>query len=142
MNVLLEYISKDDIGLDFGCGPGPTLSHMCKDLNIQQDNYDPIFFNNENVFKKKYNFVTSTEVVEHLYNPEKEFERLFTLLKKNGVLGIMTQFYSDDIIFKNWFYIKDITHVVFYSKQTFKYLAKKYNKRIIFHGESVAIFYE
>jgi len=45
----------------------------------------------------------------------------------------MTQFNNfDNDEFKEWFYIRDITHHTFYNLKTFEYIAHKYNYEIIY----------
>ena len=75
---------------------------------------------------QQYDFITASEVVEHFYSPQKEFDLLANQLKPNGLLALMTALYDDSIDFKNWYYRKDPTHVAFYSRATFNYLARKY----------------
>ena len=52
----------------------------------------------------------------HFYYPFSEFELLDKMLNPSGILGIMTNFLSDDSLFANWYYRRDPTHVVFYAK--------------------------
>jgi len=40
---------------------------------------------------KYYDFITATEVFEHLRNPKKELELLMSLIKTKGWIGIMTK---------------------------------------------------
>ena len=110
-------------GLDFGCGPGPALAEMFKEAGYQVDLYDPFFFNNEIVFKKAYDFITCTESIEHFFEPIKEFKRMDEMLVKEGFLGVMTTFLSDEKDFGQWYYRKDPTHVAFYRPETFEVIA-------------------
>ena len=124
-NPLKNKISKLDKGLDFGCGYCPTLAYMIKKDGFEVDIYDPYFFPNKEIFSKNYNFITCTEVAEHFHNPQKEFMLLNKLIFVSGWLGIMTCFYSKEICFKNWHYRRDPTHVVFYSAETFEFIAEE-----------------
>ena len=110
-------------GLDFGCGPGPALAEMFKEAGYQVDLYDPFFFNNEIVFKKAYDFITCTESIEHFFEPIKEFKKMDEMLVKEGFLGVMTTFLSDEKDFGQWYYRKDPTHVAFYRPETFEVIA-------------------
>lgn len=110
-------------GLDFGCGPGPALAEMFKEEGLPVDLYDPFFFNNEIVFKKAYDFITCTETIEHFFEPIKEFKRIDEMLVKEGFLGVMTTFLSDEKDFGQWYYRKDPTHVAFYRPETFEVIA-------------------
>ena len=52
----------------------------------------------------------------------------------------MTNFYSKEKIFENWYYIKDPTHVVFYNKKTFLIIAKVFNWDCEFSGNNLVFF--
>jgi len=133
----MDFLSS---GLDFGCGPGPTLSLMFEEAGHKVENYDPFYFNNKDVLSRKYDFITMTEVAEHLYNPKDIFNQLFNMLKSSGYLGIMTKLVIDHDAFMKWHYIQDPTHVCFFSRSTFEYLAEIYSARVEFIGNDVIIF--
>ena len=122
---VLENFNKNHNGLDFGCGPGPVISKLLKDKNYNITPYDPFFANNQRALTKKYDYIVCCEVIEHFYNPLKEFKLLKSLLKPNGKLFCMTDLYTEDINFKKWYYKNDQTHVIFYHKNTFNYIQKK-----------------
>ncbi|CAC9549563.1 Putative methyltransferase associated with DUF414 [uncultured Gammaproteobacteria bacterium] len=127
-------------GLDFGCGPGPTLSLMFEKQGHQVDLFDKFYVNNPAVFKQNYDFITATEVVEHLSAPNVELLRLFNSLKKKGVLAIMTQMMDDKTDFATWYYKNDPTHICFFSKNTMRHLAKQWHAKVSFFGNNVALF--
>jgi len=137
---LIEKIKYPSKGLDFGCGPGPALSVMFEEAGHHMELYDPFYFKNEDVMKRKYDFITMTEVAEHLYHPKDVFSRLFNMLNSTGFLGIMTKLVIDQNAFKKWHYIQDPTHVCFFSRSTFEYLAEIYSARVEFVGNDVIIF--
>lgn len=124
---LLERLDDGQKGLDFGCGPGPTLSVLLEEQGHRVDLYDPFYLNDPSVFDKKYDFICATEVVEHMYDPGREFESLFRMLNPSGWLGIMTKLVLDDHDFAQWHYIRDLTHVCFYRRRTFEYLARRFH---------------
>ena len=66
---LSDLLSYGSHGLDFGCGPGPTLSLMLEDEGHQVDLYDKYYVKDLSVFNKEFDFVTLTEVIEHLSDP-------------------------------------------------------------------------
>ncbi len=136
---LLERLSSKQKGLDFGCGPGPTLSVLMEEQGQQVDLYDPIYFNDPSVFKKKYDFICATEVVEHLHDPKREFAALFKLLKRGGWLGVMTKLVRDEYAFRQWHYIRDMTHICFYSQSTFEYLAQRFHADLNFVANDVIL---
>ncbi len=113
-------------GLDFGSGSGPVLAMLLKENGYQVEMYDPYFCPNPSVLEKYYDFIVSCEVIEHFYSPHVEFTKLKKLLKNGGVLGVMTSIYSEEIDFENWYYRRDPSHVVFYSKKTLQWIAKSF----------------
>lgn len=124
---LLERLEPNQKGLDFGCGPGPALSVILEEQGQQMDLYDPLYYNDPSVLSKAYDFITATEVVEHMHDPDSEFTLLFDMLRPGGTLGLMTKLVIDLNAFKKWHYIHDMTHVCFYSRSTFEYLALRFN---------------
>jgi SAM-dependent methyltransferase len=138
LNDLLESKSK---GLDFGSGPGPTLSLMFEEAGHEMSLYDSFYDDNPSVFKETYDFITATEVVEHLFHPRQELERLWRCLRPGGYLGIMTKIAEDDVdFFEDWHYRLDITHVTFYTQETFRWLAKNWKASLDFPADRVIIF--
>lgn len=127
-------------GLDFGCGPGSTLSLMFERQRYQVDLFDKFYANNPAVFKQSYHFIAATEVVEHLSAPNVELRRLFGCLKKGGVLAIMTQMRDDKTDFATWYYKNDPTHICFFSKNTMHHLADQWQAKVSFFGGNVVLF--
>jgi SAM-dependent methyltransferase len=137
---LLEKLDPNQKGLDFGCGPGPALSDMLEERGHRVDLYDPIYCNDPSVFHKNYDFICATEVVEHMRDPHRDFSALFKMLKSGGWLGIMTKLMIDRRAFSQWHYIRDMTHICFYSRSTFEYLARRYNAELCFAADDVMLF--
>ncbi len=85
------------------------------------------------MFKVSYDGITSTEVFEHLWEPVEILKRLKSILKKDGILAIMTLFHpKDQTTFFDWFYIRDPSHVTFYTPKTFMMMAKKVGLEVIY----------
>ncbi len=139
---LKPFLAPHFKALDFGCGPGPTLSILLEELGGHVENFDPIFFPDAHLLlPETYDVVTSTEVVEHFKMPQQDWEKLISLVKDNGLLAIMTQVYSKEIDYKSWWYKNDPTHIVFYQKETFHYLANTYHLEILYtDNKSITIF--
>ena len=137
---LIDRIKLKSIGLDYGCGPGPALSLMLREKGYQMFNYDPFFHPKKSNLLKKYDFISCSETVEHFHNPFYEFTRFNELLNDGGIIGIMTNFHSKENIFENWYYIKDPTHVVFYSKNTFLIIAKMFKWDCEFLNNNLVFF--
>ena len=136
---LAERLAPGQKGLDFGCGPGPALHQILKDHGHAMDLYDPFYAKDTNVFSNTYDFITATEVVEHLHHPGRVFEELFGLLRPGGWLGIMTKLVRDSPSFSRWHYIRDLTHVCFYSRTAFAYIARRYKASLFFIGDDVIL---
>ncbi|MGL1931100.1 MAG: class I SAM-dependent methyltransferase [Desulfotalea sp.] len=119
---VLSFINENARGLDFGCGPGPTLSVMFEEMGIEMDIYDYYYFPDRKALENSYDFITASEVAEHLSQPAYEIDRLWQLLLKGGVLAIMTKRHTGHDTFPNWHYKNDPSHICFYSEKTFLYL--------------------
>jgi SAM-dependent methyltransferase len=127
-------------GLDFGSGPGPTLSKMFEEAGHTVTLYDVFYAQDESVWEKQYDFITASEVAEHLHQPEKELARLWNCLKPGGTLGLMTKMVLNQPAFANWHYKNDPTHVCFFSRQTFDWLGAQWGCPPTFVGQDVIIF--
>ena len=125
INAVKKTFGKTDYGLDFGCGTGPVITKLLRDLNYNIATFDPFFDNNLKVLRTSYNFIACCEVIEHFHNPVKEFQLLQSLLKPGGKLYCMTELYSENINFENWYYKNDDTHVIFYHQKTFDWIKEK-----------------
>ena len=141
-NPLKKIISKNENGLDYGCGFAPALAEMLSEEGYNIDCYDPFFFPNKKIFLKKYKFITCSEVVEHFFKPSEEFKKIDNILELNGYLAIMTSFMTDDHLFEDWYYRRDPTHVVFYHKKTFQVIAKQMNWQMINPSKNIVIFHK
>ena len=70
---------------------------------------------------------------------DKEFAALFAMLNTGGWLGIMTKLVIDKHAFSRWHYIRDMTHICFYSPITFEYLAQRFNAPCSFFSKDVIL---
>lgn len=136
---LNELLPAAQSGLDYGSGPGPTLHLMFEEAGHSMNIYDPFYAKDETVLNREYNFITVTETAEHFFDPAREFEKLCEMIKPGGYLGVMTLLFKDGTDFSDWFYIKDDTHVTFYRKRTFEWLAEKLGAEVTFYGDRVII---
>jgi SAM-dependent methyltransferase len=130
-NAIKSQYKNNTSGIDFGCGKAPVIKKVCEDNGYQMECYDIYFFPDKPVLEKKYDFVGASEVIEHFYNPKKEFSLLKSVLKPKGTLFLMTLIYDDTISFATWSYKIDPTHVFFYTKKTFTWIAQNYGFKII-----------
>lgn len=110
-------------GLDYGSGPGPTLSILMEEAGFPSRCWDPFFAPDPAPLSDVYDFVTCTETVEHFYHPGAEFRRLASILRPGGWLGVMTGILHSDLEFANWWYVRDPSHVAFYAPETLEWIA-------------------
>jgi len=136
---ILERIEPNSNGLDFGCGPGPTLSLMLQEQGHTISLYDIYYHPEASVLEKSYDFITATEVIEHLYEPNKVWQQWLNLVKPGGWIGLMTKMVIDVEAFASWHYKNDQTHVVFFSRKTFHYLAERDQLKLEFIGNDVIL---
>jgi len=113
-------------GLDFGCGPGPALAAMARERGYDMALYDPLYADEAAALVGEYDFITATEVVEHLHDPGRTLECLLQRLRPGGWLGIMTQLVISAERFAAWRYKDDPTHVVFFSPPTLEWFARRH----------------
>ena len=137
---MVQKLPVGAMGLDYGCGPGPALVQMFKEAGFVMDLYDPYFFPEKSCLNKRFKFITCTEAAEHFYNPYEEFDKIDGILEQGGWLGIMTNFFDESINFKDWYYRKDPTHVVFYTEQTFKVIASSRNWKCEIPSKDIVLF--
>ena len=73
---LLAKLPPHSYGLDYGCGPGPTLSVMMHEAGHSMALHDPIYHPNPDALSRSYQFITATEVFEHLHQPARDLDSL------------------------------------------------------------------
>lgn len=136
---LLAYLKPGACGMDFGCGPGPSISGLLGKIGFSVSNYDPIFANEPRLLDESYDFLTCTETVEHFNLPHESWNLIVSLITNGGILGVMTQF-TDFDNFEKWPYARDATHISFYSPQTFEWIASNWNLKIEHISDPIVIF--
>lgn len=124
-------------GLDFGCGPGPTLSVMLEEAGYTMALYDKYYAAHPGALLQTYDFVTATEVFEHLAAPAAVLDRLLACLRPGGWLVVMTKRVLDREAFADWHYIRDATHIAFFSAPTFEWIASRHGLKLEYAGDDV-----
>lgn len=127
-------------GLDYGSGPGPTLSRMLEEHGFRMSVYDPFFAPDRAVLERRYDFVTCTETAEHFFDPAAEFARFGSLVRPGGWLAVMTGVLTEDIDFDTWWYVRDPTHVCFYTPATLRWIADRLGWSLERPADNVALF--
>jgi SAM-dependent methyltransferase len=137
---LLEKLAPGAEGLDFGCGPGPTLSVMLREKGFPMRIYDPFFAPDAGTLERTYDFITCTETVEHFRSPGREFIRLDRMLRPGGWLGVMTGILESDERFSGWHYPLDPTHVCFLKRETAEWIARRFSWEAVYPARDVILF--
>ena len=141
----LDYFWNDlpfnQNSLDFGSGPTPVLAELLSRRNVNVDCYDKFYQPLKCFENKEYDFMTSTEVFEHLDDPISTLTLLAQHLRPKGLLAIMTLFHhNDQTHFLSWWYRRDPTHIVFYTPKTLEVLAEKCGFTVIkTDGKRIAV---
>ena len=134
---LKASLSPASSGLDFGCGPGPALAKMLREAGYPVAVYDPFYAADTAVLQHSYDFITATEVVEHMHKPGDDLSRLWNMLRPGGTLAVMTKLVLDAAAFTTWHYKNDPTHVCFFSRETWQWWARKNAAELRFEGADV-----
>lgn len=136
---MTQRLTPGASGLDFGCGPAPALAAMFAEAGFVMRIYDPLFAPDTAALEQTYDFITSSEVFEHLAAPGTEIARLLGLLRPGGWIGVMTKRACGHDAFAQWHYIRDPTHVCFFADATFRFIAERHGLDLEFAGPDVAL---
>jgi hypothetical protein len=136
----LKYITPEMKGLDYGCGPEPLLSEILTEKSFRCYNYDPLFdFGHP---EEVYDYIFATECLENFFVPANDLHKIDELLKIGGYLFVTTAQTPKIENFDKWSYKDEPTHVSFYSKATFDYIAKKFNYNIVYNDEKRCVIFQ
>jgi SAM-dependent methyltransferase len=127
-------------GLDFGSGPGPTLSVMLVEAGYSMAIYDPFYAPDTAPLGEVWDFICATEVVEHLFAPGATLQLLWRQLRPGGWLGVMTKLVRNREAFASWHYKNDPTHVCFFSRDTWSFWAERCGTSPDFVGDDAVLF--
>lgn len=135
----LRHLKAGMRGLDYGCGPGPTLSKLLERRGFACDNYDPLFPKDE--LKPPYDFIFSTECLEHFRKPREDIAFMLDLLASGGILAVMTELWVSTEEFSKWHYGRDSTHLSFYNARTLDYVRDHFALSVLWRdGRRCVIF--
>ena len=79
------------------------------------------------------------ETASELATPGQELDRLYGLLRPGGLLGVMTKRVIDRERFARWHYIRDPTHVCFFARASFVWVADRWGARLDIVEQDVII---
>ena len=139
---LCQHIAPPAAGLDYGCGPTPVLAKMLTAKGHQMQVYDPYFHPDKTPLQQQYDFITCTEAIEHFHSPAKELAILDSCLKKGGWLCVMTKRVLSQARFAQWHYKNDMTHVSFFSDETFYYIGRNYGYTVHLISADVVLMHK
>ena len=138
---LLARLAPASEGLDFGCGPAPALAAMLAERGHSVALHDIYYHPAPELLERTWDFITATEVVEHLAHPLRELERLWNCIRPGGWLAIMTKRVRDQQAFQTWHYKNDLTHISFFSEQSFEWLAERWGAELEIVGADVVLLH-
>lgn len=122
VEAVCQSFSPASSGLDFGAGTAPVVAKLLSDRNYEIKFWDPYFHPDASVLHMTYDFVICCEVMEHFYDPVKEFKLMKNALGMGGKIFCMTNLLPKKMAFKDWYYKNDKTHVLFYSEENLKWI--------------------
>lgn len=128
-----EFLGKKV--LDFGCGDNHILADIIKENEHEIMFFDKYFYPDENYKKYRYDAVILEEVIEHLSDPLTVLKELTTLLETGGKFVVRTMMIPNDVFSKNWWYLRDSTHISFFNYKTFSYLCELLQMKIIYFND-------
>lgn len=137
---LLARLPAASHGLDFGCGPAPTLSKMVAEHGHRCADYDYYFAYQPDLLTQQYDFITCTEVIEHVSQPAQLLDTWQRCLKPGGLLVVMTQLWISQQRFSHWNYRNDPTHICFYHANSWAWIAAHKGFDICYQQRDVVIF--
>jgi SAM-dependent methyltransferase len=142
--ILKKYFINKKIILDYGCGVGINLDMLSKfgkvfyyDTSRLAINYVKKNYSNKNFFininklykyKKKFDLIVATDVIEHIKNDKREIIKISNLLKKNGYVLITVPAFQCLYSSKD----KSLKHYRRYNKETLRNLLNKHFYEIKF----------
>lgn len=121
---IAQHCPPQSIGLDYGCGPDSAFAAQLEQRGFQIHRYDPVFFPEQPLEARQYDFIGCLETAEHFHQPKREFSQMSQLLRPGGVLFVQTPMPPPAAQFHHWHQHRDPTHIVFYSLKTFAVIAQ------------------
>ncbi len=126
--------------LDYGSGPSPVLVEMLLQAGYDARGYDPIF-NSATDMALPFDAVMCIEVFEHFAEPYGEIERIIQLIRPGGLLILQTLFHPGPMRLEDWWYIRDPTHIAFYSHKTLDKIGQTFGLKCVCRDDkNLAVF--
>ena len=138
---LLEALPPPARGLDWGCGPQPVLATLLRHQGYRMDSWDPAFApDRPDPPGPGWDFVTCTEVMEHIHRPREALQTMLDHLRPGGILAVMTEWPPEAARFRRWHYRRDPTHVAFYGPETLHWIADRLDCALKLPSRDIALF--
>lgn len=83
----------------------------------------------------KFSIITLFDVVEHIADLEKAFEKLHDLVTDDGIITIVTPNHGSlhrKLAGKKWFQYKPVEHIQYFTKESLTSLSERHNLKIIY----------
>jgi len=135
-----EALAEDGIAtvFDYGSGPEPALVDLLRQRGFTASGWDPFFNADGERFDAGADLVTCLEVAEHFHNPTDDFASLAGCVRPNGWVAVATRAVNGDLStvvrdFPDWWYRRDPTHVVFYTREGLFFAAE--HAGLIYRGQ-------
>lgn len=126
--------------LDFGSGEEHVLTDILVSRGVRCVAYDPLY--GMTVPDGQFDIVVACEVFEHLRDPRHGMNVIRCFVKHNGFVYVRTRLYDDLTDFSAWWYAKDPTHIVFYSRETMETVGELLGKKIVSTNNKDTIIFQ
>ncbi|MCG9697991.1 class I SAM-dependent methyltransferase [Shewanella sp. Isolate11] len=127
------------LGLNFGRLVNSSTIEALRQRGHHLLQYDPFFAADHSLLKQQYDFISCYKVFEHFRLPSKEWQLLCSILKPGGWIAINTQLITELNGFAKWHHKNNLTHVSFYQRATFQYLAQHAGFRLLFASNDLIL---
>jgi 2-polyprenyl-6-hydroxyphenyl methylase/3-demethylubiquinone-9 3-methyltransferase len=125
----LGGVRSDIAALDYGGGEG-KLARLMRDNGFDYDSYDPFFADNA-LPARRYDLVTSFEVVEHSADPYGNLATLLSFTKPNGAVLVSTALQPPDVTGDWWYIAPRNGHISIHSARSLQHLARRLGVHVL-----------
>ncbi len=121
--------------LDYGSGPEKVLTDILLKKGVDCTAFDPLYDIVFEIENNIFDIVILCEVVEHMRDIRKEAALIKTILKPQGYVMIRTELFREGVDFVNWWYLRDPTHINFFSKASMQRFGEKLGRKIFYSND-------
>lgn len=140
VETVVDSLPLGSIGLDWGSGPEPILAQLLRDRGYEMTTYDLYYQPEKPSSERRFDFITLTEVIEHLQEPHRDLQEIATSLRHRGILVVMTELHRGEEALGPWYYRKDPTHVGFFNERCFQKFSELFGLKLQKLEGRVALF--